>query len=138
LGGSQEVRDSMGTLCELEGPHTRLIKHERSVERLRGRRIHPWTQIGELAAPLISSLDDGRSELTPKSGRMNQVRLGKDADGKCPLERRQSVVERTAHVLIVCDESGRLPSALKEVSQRVGAVLPGAGRSRDRWCRHEQ
>jgi hypothetical protein len=56
---------------------------------------------------------------------MDEIFGGEDADLRRPLECREGLIERQADRVVVRDETRRFTGALKEVSERVGAIFKG-------------
>jgi hypothetical protein len=114
------------TLCKDVRPDSRLIVQQSTFVGVRGRCVHARTEVDEDARITFATLDDDRRGIGTEPGGMDQIVGGEDADLRRPLEGREGLIERQADCIVVRDETRCFTGALKEVSERVGAILKGS------------
>ena len=112
-------------LCKDVRADSRLVVQQRTFVGVGGRRVHAWTEVNKDARLPFAAFDDDRRGIGTEARGMDEIVGGEDADLRGPLERRECLIERQTDGVVVGNETRCLASALKEVGERVGAVLKG-------------
>ena len=105
--------------------HSRLIVQQSTFVGVGGRGVHAWTEVDEDPRVSLATLDDDRRGIGTEPCGMNEILGGEDADLCRPLEYREGLIEWQADGIVVGDETRCFSGALKEVSERVGAIFKG-------------
>jgi hypothetical protein len=128
------VSDRVAALCKNVRADSRLIIQQGTFVWVGGRRVHARAEVDKNPRVTFAALDDDGCGIRTESRRVHEIFGGEDADLRRPLERRECLIERETDCVVVCNETRCLAGALKEMRERVGAIVKGtddAGR-----CRH--
>lgn len=122
-GRPEKVGQGMIAVCEDEGEDARLVVQKRALVRVSRWSIHPGPQVDEDAPFAVPALDDGRGGLGAQPRRMDQVVLVEDSHGRGPLQSREGLIQGAPGGVVVGNQTGRFPRALKEVRKCVGTII---------------
>src|SRR3990172_4745339 len=114
-----------------------LVVQERALVWVGGRRVHAGAQVDKDTPFAVAALDDGGSGVGAEPRGMDQVVLVKDAHRRRPFEGGKGLVERAPHGVVVGYQAGSLAGTLKEMRERVGAIVEGPDDARGCGNRHD-
>src|SRR3989449_1637355 len=120
---TQKMRHRVPALGEDIGADSRLIIEQGTFVWVGGWRIHAWAEVDEHAVVSVPALDDDGGGIGTETRGMHEIFGGENADLRCPLERRECLVERQTDGVVIGDETRRFAGALEEMRKRVGAIV---------------
>lgn len=134
---SQEMRERMIALREDVCAYAGLVVQQRAFVGIRRRGVHARPEIDEDASVAVPAFHDGGRRIGSEPRRVDQVVLMENPNRRGPLERREGLIQRATDRVVVGHQTRRLARALKEVRERVGAVVERADDPRGCGNGHE-
>jgi hypothetical protein len=97
---SQEVRQSMGSLTELNRLDSRLIKKNSPLEHIHGRSIQPRSEVDVPSTFWAFSFDDGGGGLAGEPGGVELVVVLKNTNHSSPFQCSQRSLDRATQGVV--------------------------------------
>lgn len=116
----------MGTLAELNGLDSGLVKEHCPLEHVHRRSIKPGAEIDIAPAVVGLSFDHRGGSLAGKPRGMDHVLVPENPHGPCPLEGSQGVLHRTADTVVERKQPGGFPGPKYEMGKRLGTIRVAA------------
>jgi len=115
----------VAALCKDVRTDSRLVVEQSTFVWVGRRGVHARTEVDKNPRVTFAALDDDGCGIGTETGGVHEIFGGQDADLRRPLERREGLIERQTDRVIVGDESRCLAGALKEMRERVSAIVEG-------------